>query len=198
MINFPRIYRSIISKLEQNLPAHLTYHCAAHTKEVLRNAVFLAEKENVSGRDLCLLKIAALYHDTGFLLDRKEHEQKSCVLAMEDLKNELKEEDLEKICGMIMATRIPQEPKNKLERILADADLEYLGTDDFETISGNLYRELLHFNPSLSTEEWLDLQIKFISNHSYHTGFCKKQREPKKQENLEKLKRRTFTGPPEL
>ena len=44
-----------------------------------------------------------------------------------------------------MATEIPQNPKTHLEMIMCDADLDYLGRYDFETISNNLYTEFLDF-----------------------------------------------------
>ena len=54
----------------------------------------------------------------------------------------LTRDQIDTICGMIMATRIPQSPSNQLERILCDADLDYLGRDDFYEIGGRLFEEL--------------------------------------------------------
>ena len=36
---------------------------------------------------------------------------------------------------LILATKVPQKPKNKLEKIICDADLDYLGREDFDNIS---------------------------------------------------------------
>ncbi len=185
---FQKIYKKMMSRLEKSLPSWLHYHSPGHTRYVLEKAIFLAEQEKVSEKDLLLLKIAAVYHDAGFLIGPKDHEKTGCKIAAEDLqKYDLSDEDIEKICGMIMATRIPQKPTNKLEKILADADLEYLGTDKFEEFGQDLYRERLHFDPRLSMEDWNKIQVEFISNHEYHTHFCKTYREPVKQENLRHL-----------
>lgn len=185
---FEKIYKKVMSRLEKSLPSWLHYHSPGHTRYVLEKAIFLAEKEGISGHDLLLLKIAAMYHDIGFLIGPKDHEKTGCRIAAKDLQNyDLIDEDIEKICGMIMATRIPQKPSTRLEKILADADLEYLGTDKFEEFGQDLYRERLHLDPRLSLEDWNKVQVEFLSNHQYHTHFCKTYREPVKQENLRHL-----------
>ncbi|MCK9612757.1 MAG: hypothetical protein PHR81_00260 [Bacteroidales bacterium] len=40
-----------------------------------------------------------------------------------------------------MATKIPTKLKNKLEKLLCDADLDYLGREDYMEISNRLRRE---------------------------------------------------------
>lgn len=185
---FEQIYRKVISNLENNLPPWLYYHSPEHTKYVLEKAEFLAEQEGVSGRDLFLIKVAALYHDLGFIKGREDHEVKSCDIAAKELSDfGISPEENEKICKMIMATKIPQKPQNLLERILADADLEYMGTDKFHEISEDLYRELLHDKPNLSRQEWNQIQIKFLKEHSYHTNYCKEYCEAVKAAHLRDL-----------
>ncbi len=194
MVLFEDIYEKVVKDLELGLPQWLVYHNVKHTKYVLKQAVIIAEMENISYRDIFLVKIAALYHDTGFLIDNKDHEILGCGIASKDLKDkELTAAELEKICGMIAATKIPQKPRNILEQIIADADLEYLGTDQFEVYSLKLYEELLHFRPGLTSKEWDEIQINFLSKHSYHTEYCKRTKEPIKQKNLE-LVRERFAG----
>ena len=86
-----------------------------------------------------------------------------------------------------MATKIPQSPKNHLEEILADADLDYLGRDDFEKISERLFQELALNDRN----EWNKIQISFFEKHNYFTDSAKRMRNEKKQENLEKIKAQT-------
>ncbi|MDT0643455.1 HD domain-containing protein [Zunongwangia sp. F363] len=190
MDQFHKIYARVISNLEKNLPSWLHYHSAAHTRHVLDQTIFIAGKEHVKGEDLFLLKLAALYHDTGFMKSREKHEEISCSIAHKELVNDgLEKEDVDKVCKMILATRIPQKPETKLENIIADADLEYLGTPQFNAISNRLYKELLHYHPNMSREQWNEIQIDFISKHSYHTNYCKQNREPGKLANLEHIKK---------
>jgi predicted metal-dependent HD superfamily phosphohydrolase len=182
-----------MSMLENDLPCYLTYHNITHTNYVLEKTILIAEKEKISNQDLLLLKIAALYHDSGFTIGRENHEEQSCGIVIQDLKEiAFSENEISQICGMIMATKIPQRPKNKLENILADADLEYLGTDHFNFFSQKLYEEMKYFHPDLSPKQWLDIQINFISRHYYHTDYCRKYKEPIKIANLEVIKERLF------
>lgn len=185
---FEKVYQKMMSQLENSLPSWLYYHSPAHTRYVLKQAEYIAQKENVSEEDLLLLKVAAVYHDSGFLISPKNHEKLGCQIAGNDLEAYgFDAHQIKKICGMIMATRIPQKPKNLLEKIIADADLEYLGTNKFEEFGNQLYQERLHFHPEMTLEEWNEIQIGFITSHTYHTNFCKEHREPIKQKNLAKI-----------
>ncbi|MDQ3535664.1 MAG: HD domain-containing protein [Bacteroidota bacterium] len=175
--------------MEHNLSAYYTYHNFDHTQYVLEKSIFIAEIENIPKDDVTLLKIAALYHDIGFTLKRENHEETGIQIASTELLElGFGEADIEKISGMIMATKIPQRPKNILEKIIADADLEYLGTDKFDEFGQKLFREMKYFQPTLTPTQWLEIQIEFLSNHSYHTNYCRKFTEPVKQIYLEQLK----------
>lgn len=186
---FEILKKNVLTKLKIGLPDYLYYHCLDHTKRVLEKAEQIAKAEMVNAKDLLLIKIAALYHDYGFLNTYRNHEAEGCVAVQRELKNQLTQDEMKLVCGMIQATEIPQNPKNKLEQILADADLEYLGTDDFTEIAHQLYLELKSKNPDLSIEEWNKIQVKFIENHSFFTLYAKTHLSPKKQENLIALKK---------
>lgn len=188
---FEALYQKVITDLEQGLPPWLVYHNAEHTRYVIRQAGAIATREKVRGRERMLVQLAALYHDTGFLVQKEDHERLGCIRACRELQDTpLTAAELEQICGMIRATHIPQQPNNLLEQIVADADLEYLGTAHFEAFSGNLKRELRHYTPRLTDREWDEVQLQFLLNHSYHTGYCRAVKEPVKQENLKAVKER--------
>ena len=187
--NWYLLHQTIINLLKENLAPFLTYHDWKHTEHVIKMAEYIGHKENLSEEDILLIKTASLFHDAGFINATSDgHEETSILLAEEKLpqfgytKNEI-----EIIAGMIQATAIPQVPKTKLECVIADADLEYLGTDSFERIGTNLYLEMKHTNPNLTIIEWNEIQIKFLQNHHYHTSYCIKYREPIKKRNLELL-----------
>lgn len=187
-MEFNRIFDSLYSRLEKELPYYLYYHSANHTRSVIDRAIFLAKDQNLSEYEIDLIKVAALYHDAGFLIGREDHETKSCNLATKELPEfGFSEEEISKICGMINATRIPQKTYNKYDKIVADADLFYLGTDDYNHYSNLLYRELLHSNPSIDQKRWFDIQLDFLNTHSFQTPYGMKVLEPVKQKNKEKL-----------
>jgi HD superfamily phosphodiesterase len=150
---------------------------------------YIALQEHISEGEILLIKTAALFHDAGFVNRINEgHEEESIRMAEKKLPEfGYTPKEIELISGMIQATSIPQQPKNKLECILADADLEYLGTDNFESIGNKLYKELKHYNPKLSIEEWNNAQINFLQSHFYHTDYCIQNRTAIKEKNLKKL-----------
>jgi len=189
MKKYKHIYDRIVDKLEKHLNPKLVYHTLDHTVLVMGWAQELAERENVTDREFTLVQLAALFHDTGFLISREEHEMRSCEIARAELANEdLTHTELDTICGMIMATKIPQSPKNHLDRILVDSDLYYLGTDDYDKYSNLLFEEIKHFNPSFTQEKWKQVQIEFLETHQYSTDFAKNNLEPAKQEHLKRIK----------
>ncbi len=191
MADFKHISNQLLKQLDIALPGWLTYHNSNHTTYVIERAEFIGLKEKISKNDILLTKFAALYHDSGFLIQREDHERLSCEIATRELKDQnFDETEIQKICGMIMATHIPQQPKTQLEKIVADADLQYLGTKNFEEFSCNLFQELKHLQPDLTQRKWDQIQIDFISKHTYHTGYCRKHLEPIKAENLQKVKER--------
>ncbi|HQT21979.1 MAG: hypothetical protein B7X86_03790 [Sphingobacteriales bacterium 17-39-43] len=181
----------IFKKLTSELPKTLYYHGSAHTRDVFSVAGFLAEKEKINPYLTQLILTAASYHDSGFLNCYAGHEEASCHIAEEYLPSfNYTKEEIELICGMIRATRIPQSPQTPLEQIIADADLDYLGRDDYFTISNQLFKELLHTGLINDETEWERLQISFIESHQYFTKTSISLREDKKQSNLEKIKAR--------
>lgn len=172
----------VIAMLQQNLPATYFYHNHLHTLYVLANAETIGRYEGVTEQEIHLLKSAALWHDTGYIHAYKRHEIESCLLAKRYLPDfGFNENEITKICGMIMATRVPQDPHNKLEEILADADLAYLGTSDAPALAHQLFLELQVINPGLTEAAWTKTQISFLHTHQYFTSYCKKKCEPRKE-----------------
>jgi uncharacterized protein len=190
--DFQQLKESVVSNLRDNLPAHLSYHDYKHTLRVLGAAEFIAGKEHISGRELMLIKVSALLHDIGFLNISKNHEEEGCRIARELLAGyDITETELSQICGMIMATKIPQQANNPSEEVLADADLEYLGTDDFEEVGEGLYQEMRYSNHTLTRTEFNEIQIRFLEAHNYFTTYARQHLDPVKQQHLEALKRQS-------
>ncbi len=184
-----------MGKLEEELPRHLSYHNIDHTIDVMRSAEFIACNENIGDGERELLLTAALLHDTGFLTLRDGHEVESCKIAHYylPLYNYLPAE-IDTICGLIMATRIPQSPGNKLEEILCDADLDYLGRDDFFALSTRLFNELRAEGLVKDQEEWDRQQADFMGDHHYFTATPIKLLDPKKKQYVELIKSKISTG----
>lgn len=192
-MEFAEVREFILTKLKSELPKYLTYHSPGHVEDVYRAAEHLAGLEGVAGNDLTLLLTAVLFHDSGFLKQQKEHELVGCEIAREYLPAYgYADEQIERICGMIMATRIPQSPKNLLEQIICDADLDYLGRDDFFTIGDRLFVELQHYGMLTTEMEWNKLQVKFLEGHHYFTESASRLRKEKKEMHLSIVRAKTL------
>lgn len=179
----------IVNRLKVELPAELYYHCLDHTLDVHESATKLARLEGVAGEDLILIKTASLFHDSGFLKSHVNHEQFGVDIAREVLPDfGYNSKQVSIICGMIKATRIPQSPATHLEKILCDADLDYLGRADYYEVSGMLKREL-EAQSRISTEkEWNEIQVEFLEEHRYFTDSATKMRAETKDAHLKELK----------
>ena len=179
----------VVRLLDNELPPAYYYHNYEHTLYVLDKALEIGVQESCSLADIKLLTAAALWHDTGYIKTYNNHEEEGCEFAGLYLPGyDYSMNEIEMVKGMIMATKIPQSPKNKLEEIIADADLEYLGTENAGIKAELLYREWQALDPSLTKEAWNKMQVSFLEQHSYFTQYCKENKEPVKQAYLNKLK----------
>ncbi|MBN9351634.1 MAG: HD domain-containing protein [Chitinophagaceae bacterium] len=188
-MDYQSVRNVILKKLEEKLPSYLVYHNASHTSDVIHAAKEIARAEKINGDDLTLLLTAALFHDSGYIFGSKGHEQKSCEIAEQYLPlYGYSNEQISRIKKIIMATKVPQSPQNHLGEILADADLDYLGRDDFFTIDKKLFEELKLTGVLSNEDEWNRMQERFLESHSYFTETAKQKRRPTKLKNLQLIK----------
>ena len=180
----------ILKKLKNELSDRLHYHSYHHVKDVYHSSVRLARAEGLGVQDQIILYTAVLIHDAGFLRSvHKDHESISIDIAKELLPRfDYSKDEIQRVCELIRSTKIPQSPKDKLGEIICDADLDYLGRDDFDEISNLLYKEMREFDLVDSIESWNRIQVDFLSKHEYFTATARKTRSKKKNKQLQKLK----------
>ncbi len=194
-MQYEQVYSFLISKLETGLPGYITYHNAQHTKNVITAAEHLGLAEGISDNELLLLKTAALFHDAGFLQHHHDHEELSCKIARKILPDyQYTPEQVEDICQMIMATKLPQSASDQLSRLLCDADLYYLGSDEYSANAEKLFNEFKKSGTIKTAAEWDLKQAEFLSTHKYFTKTAIAEREEKKQQNLQLLKAKIGTA----
>ncbi len=188
-MNYRAVKTYILGKLRRELPEKLRYHGYNHTLDVLRVAADLCRAEGVSRRDTLLVKTAALFHDSGFIENKHTgHEAAGCQIARAELpKFGFLPHDIEQVCNMIMATRIPQSPGSLPEQIICDADLDYLGRPDFYPIARSLFDELRAYQIIDDERAWNKIQVKFLSDHRFWTATNQREREPEKRRRLAEL-----------
>lgn len=187
-MNFNKAEEYILGKLKKDLNPNLFYHCYHHTIDVFKSACCLAEMEKINENDLIILKTAALYHDSGFLLDYNNHEDESCKMVSQILPTfDYTSNEIEIIINLIKSTKLPQSPKTQLEKILCDADLDYIGRDDFFMIAHKLFCEWHKNGILISLSKWYQIQVDFLLKNNYFTLSAITLRDAKKKENLEEI-----------
>jgi uncharacterized protein len=147
--------------------------------------------EQIPYNETVLIMTAALLHDCGFLRHYHDHETHSCNIAREVLGQfNYTEGEVQQICEMIMATKIPQSPQNYSAEILCDADLDYLGRNDFYAIGQTLFSEMKTMKLVETEEEWNGIQVRFLESHQFFTKTSQNARTPCKEAHLETLKKK--------
>jgi class 3 adenylate cyclase len=188
LIQFTDIQEVILDKLEKELPSYLFYHNVKHTVDVVTEVELIGWAEGCSDEEILLLKTAALFHDAGHTVAYDNHEYHGTVLAQEMLpKYNYTPSQIERICSIIMATKLPPKPGNLLEEIICDSDLDYLGRSDFIPVSNTLFEELKAQNKMGSLNDWNKIQVKFISGHQYFTNTARSLREVNKQLQIDRI-----------
>ena len=178
-----------LDRLRAELSPSLTYHNLWHTQDdVMPAAQRLAEVYQLERDQQQLLAVAAAFHDLGFVCQYEDHEQVGTRLAAALLPQfGFGREAIACIGGLILATRLPSQPENLLQAVLADADLDVLGRDDFLARSQALWQEV-STNLACSTRPiWLQEQVAFLQAHRYFTAAAHTLRDAGKQRNVQLL-----------
>lgn len=186
-LNSTRTY--VLSILTTRTPVENFYHDVNHTKEVVQSVIEIGTGERLSEDELEMIQIAAWFHDVGYIEKTDGHEEVSAEYARKFL-TELQylSNKIEIIIGAVLATRVPQRPKNKFEKILCDADLFHLGKETFFNRNDKYRAEYEnHIGHKLSERDWLVKTIDFVKDQNFFTDYVKSNFGDQKKENLKRL-----------
>jgi predicted metal-dependent HD superfamily phosphohydrolase len=178
--------------LENQLHRAYAYHTADHTRQVVMAAEEIGQQTGLTESEVRLVKVAAWFHDLGYLRKYQAHEEESVKLAREFLSHQpaVTPAEVERILQLIGATRLDQEPQNVLEKVLKDADLYNLALPDALENSEKIREEWKVFcNREFTNEEWDDFNYKFFKDYEYYTPYARDLLGPRKDENARKLKK---------
>jgi class 3 adenylate cyclase len=187
-IRFDDLEDLILTKLEKGLDKRLYYHNVKHTIDVVNQVEIIGIGEGVSDEEMILLKTAALFHDLGHTISFIDHEEQGIIFAKDILPlYNYSPGQIEIVSELIYATKFPPEPRNKLEEIICDADLDYLGRPDFVPTSNKLYLEMFEHGRINNKKEWDKIQVSFLKKHQYYTQTARNAREVNKQDQLKRI-----------
>jgi uncharacterized protein len=145
--------------------------------------------ERLTEKEIFILKTACLFHDSGMLSTYRGHEEASAGICREILPGfGYSPEQIQEITEMILTTKLPQCAMSPLDKILCDADLDYLGRPDYFMIAHRLKYEWEALGIyKISLYDWYKIQQDFLSNHRYFTASAIKTRQSGKLENLRQV-----------
>jgi uncharacterized protein len=185
-IDFEGACRYTLGRLERELAPQLTYHSIGHTRDdIVPAAARLADLAGVGGADRLLLLTAAHYHDLGFVENYEDHEAVGIRIAAEVLPRfGYTPQQIQVIGNIIGATRLPQSPVTLLKKIMADADLDVFGRDDFWPQNADLRAERAAYGRGEDDPAWYAHQLSSMRSHTYFTSEARRLRDAHKQQNL--------------
>lgn len=182
----------VLNTLRKNLSENHVYHSIDHTKEVVEESKLIGKAEGLNASELEIVKLAAIFHDLGYVEKIDGHEDSSAKFAEEFLiKENYPKSKIEKVKNCILATKVPQKPNNILEQVICDSDLSHLGKKTFKK-RNDLFRQEFefHFGRELTDYEFLKNSIDFMNHHKFFTEYANQELEPQKQRNLSKLQKK--------
>ncbi|MBL1212597.1 MAG: hypothetical protein HND52_04445 [Ignavibacteriae bacterium] len=176
--------------LEKSPPENI-YHDLNHTVKVVEASKIIGEASNLSESEMEIALVAAWFHDVGYFNKIEEHEKESIRYAEEFLNQvEVDADFKEKVSSCILATKMPQNPKSKIEEVVCDADLHHLGDEDFFKKNELLRTEVEQKNGEFfSNRKWVKNNISFFLNHTFYTNYARKNFEEQKNRHLTKLQK---------
>lgn len=188
--DFEGIRNFILTKLKAELSDNLLYHSAEHTLSVEKAIIKYAELEMLDAHDVFLLRTAAIFHDSGFLYKYENNEEIGVQLFERYAPiYGYNKNDIADISAIILSTSYNALPQNKMEAIMRDADLDYLGRIDYHVTAKKLFDEMVLHGKKMTELERIDAQINYLENHhEYYTTSARNLRKPGKLRRIKELK----------
>lgn len=189
--DFDHMQKDILNRLKSMLPEDLVYHDINHTANVEKAAIRFAKLEGVSEHDIMLLRTAVYYHDAGFLMQYDNNEDYAIKMANNLLPYfGYNEDEVKIITDIVDSTKSSKKPNTLLEKIMCDADHDYLGRADYYHVAKKLREEMENHDHNMSDLEWIDFQLDFLeTKHEYYTETAKNIRQGGKKARILELKK---------
>lgn len=185
MATYTQTYEKLFAIVAAMMPS-LPYHNFGHAMDVHLSALRLATLLQLGKEEHFLLGTAGLLHDAILVSGAKDNEERTAEFARRYLPTlSYNTKQIDTIASLILATKIPTAPKDILQEILCDADLDNLGRDDFFEKNDQVRREL-------KIEEgasWYSQSLEFLQKHRYYSLAACALRNSGKETNMKKLEK---------
>jgi len=160
------------------LPETLHFHKLEYALKVYNQSFLLCRSEEIEQEDRLLVRTAALMLYTGLTQSFNNFENRSSVISREILPTFMySEAQIDQICNLILSTKMPFNPMTRLEKILIDARMEYVGRPDYTTQINLLYQELLEAGVKINGQQFKKQQFELLHSFEYFTVAGQRLRE---------------------
>ncbi|HEY8936939.1 MAG TPA: Pycsar system effector family protein [Cyclobacteriaceae bacterium] len=167
------------------------FHNIDHTRDVVKAVKEIGQQSALTDDEIESATLAAWLHDVGYREGSENHEQTSAAEAKTLLEGwGASHKKIKEVTEAILATKVPQRPQSLIEKVLCDADLHHLSTEESITKSNKLRAEWEIFGSRpVNDKEWMEGTLAFMENHTYHTPYGQSILQHGKKKNIKKLRK---------
>jgi len=190
LLRLDDLEKKIFEEIFTNLPESFHFHGPDYAKKVYDQSFLLCRSEEIEQEDRLLVRTAALMLFTGLIQEYHQFENRSTVICREILPDfSYSEVQIDRICNLIMATKMPFNPVNQLEKILIDARMDYLGRPDYTENIKLLYKELRETGSKINGQQFKKQQLELLYEFQYFTTAASRLREVSGQNQMTNLEK---------
>jgi len=180
----------VFDDILKNLPESLHFHRPEYARKVYNQSFLLCRSEEIEEEDRLLVRTAALMLFTGLTQDYHNFENRSSVICREILPDfSYSDRQTDQICNLILATKTPFSPNNRLEKILIDSRMEFIGRPDYTTQIKLLYQELKEVGSKINGQQFKNQQLELLFEFQFYTVAAKRLREVSGSEQMSKMEK---------
>ena len=188
----PDVAQEVYRLCKEELDETLIFHGYQHTADVVEAVNKIGRKEELDEETMAPLRVAAWFHDAGFVETYEGHEDVSARIARDFLaERDVPEDAIAEVESLILATRPGHEPQTFKEEVLRDADMAHLGRKKFFERSERLREEWAHHRDKEYTDlEWAQSQLSFLYATDFYTPYAREKYGKRKRKNIKEMRRR--------
>lgn len=178
--------------MADKLPENIIYHNYRHALLIRKHAETIGRQAGLDGEEMNILRLSALFHDSGYIASYERWNEESVAIAVAFLEEHAADrKTIDRVGEVIASARIPQAPKDRVAEALCDAGLMYITGDGAVEQFDLLYEETaLMSSPfekrSAFEKKWID----FFTQHTFFTEYGRTILQPGKEATLQRLAER--------
>jgi HD superfamily phosphodiesterase len=173
----------ISSLLAAKLPENIIFHNYDHALRVKKYAETIGKQTGLSADEMNILRICALFKDAGYVNSYDQCNDESIFIASAFLaEHKIDQKTTDHISDIIRATRLPQNPQDSIAKVLCDADMMYIASENGIEQFDLLVDETALQKPDVRKRPAFEKgYIDYFSTHTYFTEYGKNILQPKKE-----------------